>query len=50
MIDIDGAESSKEEIVKQAQPELQVPIGWECKKHDKSLLKAANEKGLEIFG
>ena len=50
VIDIDGPESGKEEIVKQAQPELKVPLGWECKKHDKSLLKTANEKGLEIFG
>ena len=50
VIDVDGAGSGKEETVQAGQPELQVPQGWECKKHDKSLLKAANEKGLEIFG
>ena len=26
-----------------------MPTGWECKKHDKSLLKAANEKGFNFL-
>ena len=49
VINLDGPEAGQEEIMQPDQPELKVPQNWECKKHDKSLLKAANEKGLEFF-
>ena len=46
VINIDEEEGAQEEV---DQLDCQIPQGWECKKHDKSLLKAANEKGLEYF-